>query len=256
MQSKKEPTTPHYTYTLVGKSKLEASFGSINAKDTATRFTIETKELILDDTLRIHRIVQSSNGARISRRGKNILDVIQGCIDKELRVGTSRGTDIPCTRLDADVVANAAKLFELAISNHHSILAQNGNLGSIWRPNNILNLGSSDFSQHTTTLDFKENGTIFGTKQNTASRTSFQEGIDVGNGGLYAFRRFIVEILDNNLTLITIQHCKPVLSQEDSRTKTGTALSVRDGTTGIAQGEGNEFVATTVDIGADKDVAL
>lgn len=143
--TKQKQTTISFAHFFVGKSQLETSFRRINTENTATSLPIQTKELILDDTLSIERIIQGTNGASVSRGSENILDMMQGGVDKELRIGTSRRTDIPRTRFDANIVTNAAKLFKLTIRNDDTVFAQNGNLASVGRPNHIFNLGSGNF---------------------------------------------------------------------------------------------------------------
>jgi hypothetical protein len=126
---------PHHMHDLtiafVGESKLKASFCSVNTEDTGTSFAIKTEELIFNNTLGVEWIVERSNGSGVSRGRENVLDVMYGCVNKELRVGASSGTDIPCSRLNTHIVADGAELFKLTIGNDDSILAENGHLRTI-----------------------------------------------------------------------------------------------------------------------------
>jgi hypothetical protein len=144
----------------------------------------------------------------------------------------------------------------LTIGNDNTIFAQNGHLAAIGTPHYVFNFGCGDFSQDTTRLDFKQNSSIFGTQQNTTTGTTFEQGIDIGDGRLDPLGRFIVQILDNNLTLMTIENGKSIFSQENGRSQTGSSFAIRHTSRSIRQGKRNQFVRPAIDITANQNVAF
>jgi hypothetical protein len=60
--------------------------------------------------------------------------------------------------------------------------------------------------------DFKQDGAIFGAEQQASRRPAFQQGVDIGDGRLDALGGFIIQILDDDLSLMTIQDGKAVAS--------------------------------------------
>jgi hypothetical protein len=131
--------------------------------------------------------------------------MVEGGVDEEIGVGASAVGAIPSSRLDTDGITDAAELFELTIGDNHTIFAEKSNLGSIRTPYNILDLGSSEFTEDAATLHFKEDCTIISTEDNAARRTSIVEAVNIRNGGGNTLGCFIVHVLDNNLTLVTVQ---------------------------------------------------
>ena len=103
-------------------------------------------------------------------------------VNKEVGVGATSWADIPCATLDTHSVTDRAELFELTISNDNAILAQQANLASVRRPDNILDLGSCKLSDDTATLNFEENSTMISTENNTTRGTAIVETVNVGDG--------------------------------------------------------------------------
>jgi hypothetical protein len=154
--------------------------------------------------------------------------MIQGSVDEQIRGSTAGGAGIPRTGLDTDIVRNAAELFKLSVGDDNSIFADKGDLRSIRRPDDGLDLGSGEFSQNTSGLDFEENGTIVSSQNDTSRGTTIKECIDIRHGGLNALGSLVVQVLHNDLSLMSIQDSKPTASQEDSRSHAATAFAICD----------------------------
>ena len=68
---------------------------------------------------------------------------------------------------------------------------------------------------------------------------------------------FRVQILDNNLALVSIKNSEPISSQKYGRTQACASFSICDRSTSfIICVEGEKFIATTVDVTTNKNVAL
>ena len=120
----------------------------------------------------------------------------------------------------------------------------------------MFHFGSGDFSQDPSTLNFKQDGPIFGSHNQSAGSTPIKNGIDIGNGGLDALGGFIVHVLDGNLSLMTIEDGKTIASQKDAGSQTSPAFAIGHTATAVGQTKGNQFVGTTVDVTRDQDIAF
>ena len=243
------------TIPLGGKRQLEASLRRVDTKDTGPGLSIKAEQLILDDSLGIERVVESTDSAGIAGR-EAVLDVVERGVDEQLRAGAATGADIPGAGLDADSVANAAELLELAVGNDDAVLTEESNLGSVGRPDDALDLGSGDLAEDAAALHFEQDGPVISTEKNTAGGTTIEESINVGVRRLHTLGRLVVEVLNDDLALMSVEDGESVPAEEDGRSHAGATLAIGDGSTGIGEGEGNKLICSTVGFGANQDVAL
>jgi hypothetical protein len=144
----------------------------------------------------------------------------------------------------------------LTIRNNYSVLAKEGNLGSIRAPHHILDLRSSELTQHTATLNFKEYSTIISSEDKATRGPSVIEAVYVGDWGSDALGGLIVHVLHNNLALVTVQNGKPIASQEDTRSHASSSLSIGNTSASICQRESNEFITPPIDFTANENIAF
>jgi hypothetical protein len=234
---------------LVREGKLESSFSGVDTDNTSPGFPIKAKKLVLDHPHGIEWVVQSPDGAGITR-GQAVLDMVKRRVNKELGAGPASGAHVPSTRFDSDIVAYGAQLFELSVGDHNTILAKDGNLGTVRRPNDAFDFRGSDLSQDTATLDLKQDGPVFSAEQNPSRSPSFQKPVYIRNRRLDTLGGFVVQILNNNLALVPIQNGETISSKEDTRSEARASLSVRNGSAGVCQRKGDELIATTINVRA------
>jgi hypothetical protein len=116
----------------------------------------------------------------------------------------------------------------LTIGNNHTIFAEEGDLGPIWTPDNIFDLGGGEFAQDTSTLDFEKDCTIVSAEDDSARCSPIIEAINIWHRCCNTLGSLIVHVLDYNLTLVAIQNGKAVASQEDTGSQARTSLAIGD----------------------------
>mmetsp|Transcript_53923 Transcript_53923/g.161372 ORF Transcript_53923/g.161372 Transcript_53923/m.161372 type:complete len:242 (+) Transcript_53923:617-1342(+) len=183
--------------------------------------------------------------------------MMEGGVNEQLRGGApGSGGDVPRPALDTDRIGDGAQLLQLTVGDDHAVLAQQCDLGPVGTPHRRLDLGGSDLSQYPTALHLEQNGAIVRPEQYPSGRPTVQQGVNVGRRTLQPLCCLVVQILDHNLTLMTIEDRESIPSQKDRRTHARSPLPVRDGSARVGERKGDELVRSAVHLRADQDVPL
>jgi hypothetical protein len=243
------------TRLLVRESELETSFRGINDDDPRPCLPIEAEQLVFDDSRGVDGIVQSTNGSSVSS-WKAVLDVVKGGVNEEVGVSASSRTNVPGARFNANSITDGAELLKLPICDDNSVFAEKGNLTTVWRPYNVLNLGSSKLSKDTPTLHLEKHSTIVSTKNDTTRCTSIVKTVHIGHWCSNTLCSFIVHVLHNNLTLMTVENSETVASKKNSRSKARSPLTIRNGASSICERERNELITSSINLGTHENISF
>lgn len=134
--------------------------------------------------------------------------MVQGRVNQDTGI-------IPSSALDTNSLVQSAHLLKGLGDNCNVVLAEQGTVQTVIRPNNILNTTDCDLSQLLLLLNIEENHGGRSNEQEAASAAKVD--VRCTGRGLDSLGRRVAEILDVDLLVGWVEHRKAVTGNENSR---------------------------------------